>query len=152
ALDGWPPARCLKSDARPCKTVRRSDRPCLWLTWCPAFVLAVIGAGCGSTSTIVITESHATAPGPFERLAGFVSLPRNGDRGVYHGFQKAMPGELAACAVESSIVAGMPQQRDEVVPAPDSSRPFGAQLIVRARYTEHTTIQAVNQYGQVVNE
>jgi hypothetical protein len=58
---------------------------------------AAIGSGCGSSNAIVITQSRTTAPGPFERLAVFVSLPSGGgDRGIYHGVKKVMPGELGA--------------------------------------------------------
>jgi hypothetical protein len=111
--------------------------------------VAAISPGCGSSNTVVITQSRTTEPGPFKRLAVFVSLPAGGgDRGIFHGLKKVMPGELAACAVESSIVAGTPDEGDPKAP----SHAADAQLIVRARSGQLSSVTTVDQFGNVLDE
>jgi hypothetical protein len=120
-------------------------------------LVASLAASCGSPNTIVITQSRTTAPGPVERIEVFVSLPaRGGDRGIYHGFKKVMPTRLARCAISSSIVAGMPPA-DAALAAGSSASPsaspaFDAQLIVRARYGQLSTVTTVDQYGNTLDE
>jgi hypothetical protein len=112
-------------------------------------VAVAISAGCASNK-IVITDSRVTAPGPFERLAVFVSLPRDGDRGIYHGVKKTLPSELTACAVTSSIVAGVPVARDAQAQA--SSPDADAQLIIRWSSGLLSTVTTVDQYGNVLDD
>jgi hypothetical protein len=120
-------------------------------------VLALVGGatGCGASHTIEITQSRTTAPRPFKRLDVYVSLlRRGGDRGIYHGLKKALPGELSACGVESRVFAGMPEERygDAVAETAGPSSAPDAQLIVRSRYGEVRTVTTVSQHGAVLDE
>jgi hypothetical protein len=119
-----------------------------------ALVLALVvtAGGCGASHTIEITRSRTTAPQPLKDVAVFVSLlRRGGDRGIYHGLKKALPGELSACGVASKVVAGMPENRDG---NGEASPPAGpdAQLIIRSAYGEVRSVTTVDPYGNVLDE
>ena len=109
-----------------------------------AVTIALVGC---ASNKIEITQSRTASPGPFSRLAVFMSIPANGfDRGIYHGFQRTIASELAACGVEAAVVQGMPADRDGDAPTSD------ARLIIRAREGELATVTTVDQYGNVLDE
>lgn len=112
-----------------------------------AILVAVLAIGC-SSNKIVITQSRASAPGPFETLDVFVNLPANGNRGIYYGLKKTLAAELAACAVTPSIVAGAPVDGE----ARDPSSTATARLIVGWGSGQLTTVTTVGPYGNVVDD
>ena len=78
-----------------------------------------------------------------------MSLPSGGgDRGIYHGVKKVLPGRLAACAVDATVEPGMPPDAGQLATAPAPE----AHLIIRSRYGRLNTTTTVDQYGNKRDE
>lgn len=117
---------------------------------------AVLAAGCGSASKTVFAFSHAEDSAPLERVAVFLSIPARGfDRGIYHGFQRAMASKLASCGVKSKIFAGDPPADSEAAAGYlaelEKLQPT-ARLTIKARGGKLKHIIVVNGYGSSVND
>jgi hypothetical protein len=110
-----------------------------------ALVVATIGC---SSNRIVITQSRASTPGPIERLDVYVSLPANGNRGIYYGVQKVLPSQLTACSVASTITSGMPADRE----ANDTSSSATARLIIGWGSGELSTVTTKDEYGNTLDD
>lgn len=109
---------------------------------------ASLCGGCASPNKVEFVASGATAPRELDRLEVWLALPTNGgDYGIFYGFKKTMPGELAACSVQATVLSGVPDKNED-----PSSRAVEMRLVLVTRDAAVDKVTTVDQFNNVLSE
>ena len=114
-------------------------------------VLTALSLSACAFNRTIITEAHSASPKPVERLVVYVDLPTNGDRGIFHGFQRALASALDSCDVVSQILQGPPDRSEVAVSDVAPAGAPDAQLHIWAHNGLIEKVTVVNQYNQVLS-